>query len=278
LIFLLLQKIFCIFAENSEIMKKLLFLFSIVLLTSCATHYRMVGIDRSRILIDKRYDASPSSEAQTFLAPYKHEVDSIMSPVVGKVARYMSATKPESDLSNLLCDILVWAGSSYGEKPDFSVYNMGGIRAALAEGEVTYGDVLDVAPFENKICFLTLTGEKTLELFSQIASRGGEGVSHGVEMRIADGKLLSVKLHGKEIDPKGSYRVSTLDYLAQGNDGLLAFKDGTNVVSPKDEKSNVRFIIMNYFRSEAAEGRVVDAQMEGRIVSEDVKGEVPVEE
>ena len=32
------------------------------------------------------------------------------------------------------------------------MYNKGGIRADLTKGDVTYGDILDVAPFENKIC------------------------------------------------------------------------------------------------------------------------------
>ena len=42
------------------------------------------------------------------------------------------------------------------------------------------GDVLDVAPFENKISFLTLSGDKVKELFEQMARRGGEGVSASV--------------------------------------------------------------------------------------------------
>ena len=68
----------------------------------------------------------------------------------------MHADRPESDLSNLLADILVWAAKDYGESPVLGIYNMGGIRADLTKGDVTYGDVLDVAPFENKICFTTL--------------------------------------------------------------------------------------------------------------------------
>lgn len=259
----------CIFAEEFKPkynMKYIKLLGVLLLLTSCATHYHMAGIERSRMLIDKRYDANPNAQAQAFIAPYQHQVDSIMSPVVGRAAKYMAAYKPESELSNLLSDVLVWAGKPFGEEPDFSVYNLGGIRAAFAEGTVTYGNVVDVAPFDNKICFLTLTGEKVLELFSQIAARGGAGVSHGVELHIGNGKLLSARLNGKEIDPQASYRVATLDYLAQGNDGLLAFKDGTNVVSPKTEENNVRFIIMDYFRAETAQGRSVDANIEGRII------------
>ena len=134
---------------------------------SCRSQYQMTGIERSRVLVDRSFDTQYDASLERFIAPYRHEVDSIMSPVVGKAARYMSAQRPESILSNLLADILMWAAKDYHEQPDLAVYNVGGIRAAFAEGNVTYGDVLDVAPFENKICFLTLTGEKLLELLEQ---------------------------------------------------------------------------------------------------------------
>ena len=237
-----------------------------LMLVSCKSHYQLAGVERTRILIDKRYDAHPDREAVAFLSPYKQQVDSIMSPVVGRVDHYMAAHRPESDESNLLADILVWGGQAFGEKPDFGVYNMGGIRAAFAQGDVTYGDVLDVAPFENHICFLTLTGEKTLQLFREIASVGGEGVSHGVKLVIsADRQLRSAALHGKPIDPNATYRVATRDYLAQGNDHLEAFKDKTQEVSPQGEENDVRHIIVNYFKHMAAEGKAVSAQVEGRI-------------
>ena len=45
--------------------------------------------------------------------------------------------------------------------------------------------------------------------------------------------LLDCKLNGKEIDDNKAYRVATLDYLAQGNDKLEAFKSATNLVSPQ---------------------------------------------
>ena len=221
-------------------------------LASCKSHYELSSVSRSRILIDNKYDANPDKDAEAFLLPYKHQVDSLMSPIVGEVSEYMSARKPESTLSNLLADILLWGGKNYQESPDFAVYNMGGIRAAFAQGDVTYGDVLDVAPFENKICFLTLSGKKVRELFEQIASTGGEGVSHGVNLVISkDHKLLDCKLN---------------DYLAQGNDKLEAFKSATNLVSPQTPENNVRFIIMDYFREQKAENKPVSRKIEGRII------------
>jgi 2',3'-cyclic-nucleotide 2'-phosphodiesterase (5'-nucleotidase family) len=160
----------------------------------------------------------------------------------------------------------VWAAKDYHEKPVLAVYNMGGIRAGLTRGEVTYGDVLSVAPFENKICFLTLTGEHLLELFSQIASTGGEAVSHGTELVITpDGKLVSARLNGEEINPGQSYRVATLDYLLEGNDKMLAFRKGTDIVAPTEASNNTRYLIMNYFKEKLSRGETVDAQIEGRI-------------
>jgi len=237
---------------------------------SCGSHYQMNNVERSRLLVDERYDIANDAEVEHFIAPYKQKVDSIMSPVVGKSACYLSSNRPESKLSNLLADILVWCAKDYDERPAFAVYNMGGIRAAFAEGDITVGDVLDVAPFENKICFVTLTGDKVMELFRQIASTGGEAVSEAVRLVITrDGRLLSAHLNGKEIDPENSYRIATLDYVAQGNDKMEAFKSSFDVNSPTSTENNVRFIIAKYLKEKMNQGIAVNPQIEGRIKIED---------
>lgn len=237
-----------------------------ILASSCASHYEMQDVSRSRILVDSRYDR-PNGETERFIAPYRAKVDSVMTPVVGTTAKALECRQPESPLSNLLADILLEAGKDFNEKPDFAVYNMGGIRAAFAKGNITYGDVLDVAPFENKICFCSLTGEKVIELFRQMASWGGQAVSHGVEAVInKDNKLVSVKLNGEEIAPNREYRIATLDYLAEGNDRLVAFKSKTKVNSPSGTENNVRELIVKYFKAAASKGIPVDADVEGRFV------------
>ena len=244
--------------------------FAIMTIASCAPkHYHLTSVERSRIIIDSRYDQNPDEKAAAFLAPFKKVNDSIMAPVVGQVAHNMHATRPESDLSNLVSDILMWASRDYNEQPDLAVYNMGGIRADLTKGDVTYEDVLSVAPFENRICFVTLTGEQLMQLFRQIAHRGGEGVSKGVELVITSanigGELVSARLHGKEIDPQANYRVCTINYLLDGNDGMDTLSKGTNKVAPQEASNNTRFLILNYFQDMLKQGVVVDTQVEGRI-------------
>ena len=244
--------------------------FAIMTIASCAPkHYHLTSVERSRIIIDSRYDQNPDEKAAAFLAPFKKVNDSIMAPVVGQVAHNMHATRPESDLSNLVSDILMWASRDYNEQPDLAVYNMGGIRADLTKGDVTYEDVLSVAPFENRICFVTLTGEQLMQLFRQIAHRGGEGVSKGVELVITSanigGELVSARLHGKEIDPQANYRVCTINYLLDGNDGMDTLSKGTNKVAPQEASNNTRFLILNYFQDMLKQGIEVDARVEGRI-------------
>ena len=238
------------------------------MMVSCAPkHYQLTGVERSRIIVDSRYDQNPDQAAANYLAPFKRVNDSIMGPIMGRVAHNMHPDRPESDLTNLLSDILVWAAKDYNEEPVFGMYNKGGVRADLTKGDVTYGDILDVAPFENKISFVTLTGEQLMMLFEQIAQKGGEGVSKGTELVITeDGKLISARLHGKKIDPQAEYRVTTVNYLLEGNDGMTALTLGTNKVAPEDASNNTRYLIMNYFKDKQARGEVVDAQVEGRIV------------
>ena len=146
---------------------------------------------------------------------------------------------------------------------------MGGVRADLPKGKVTYGDVLDIAPFENKIAFTTLSGADVLELFSEMAGVGGEGVSHSVRLVISkDFKLVSAAINGEPIDPQRDYRIATIDYLLGGTDKMTAFKKGRNVNSPKEVSNNTRFIIMNYFREQTKLGKEVTAEIEGRIVQQ----------
>lgn len=270
--FPLVYQDYCVFLhrKTKSIMKTTFRIFALgavaAMAVGCTTHYQIASVERSRILVNNRFDNEPNAQGTAFLAPFKVQVDEVMGPVMGVAARDMDKVRPESGIANLLADVLVWASKDYNEKPDFGVYNFGGIRAALSKGVVTYGDINDIAPFENKIAFTTLTGEKVLELFGQIAKRGGECVSHGVELVITkDGKLVSARLNGEEIDPQREYRVVTLDYIVQGNDGMSAFKDGTNTVSPQEDKDNSRFLIMNYFKAFHAEGKEVDAKVEGRI-------------
>jgi 2',3'-cyclic-nucleotide 2'-phosphodiesterase (5'-nucleotidase family) len=81
-----------------------------------------------------------------------------------------------------------------------------------------------------------------------------------------DGQLKRATINGQPIDPQKEYRVTTIDYLLGGTDKMEAFKKGTNINAPKEVSNNTRFIIMNYFREMDKQGKVVDSEIEGRVV------------
>ncbi|HBJ77019.1 MAG TPA: hypothetical protein DDY68_04250 [Porphyromonadaceae bacterium] len=238
---------------------------------SKGSNYRITKVEKERIELNSNYDREVP-EATEFLSPFKKNVDSIMGQVVGTAKKVLEKGRPESPLSNLLADIMVNAGPDFGEKPVMGFYNMGGIRTnSIPGGTVTWGDILSVAPFENKICFLNLTGENLLKLFENMAKRGGEAVSKGIAIKMnPEGKVLSVTFNGKPIDPKASYRIATNPYVAEGNDGLVALKEKTDYVCPKTslngDKNDVRFIIRRYFEQSLKNKKPIDANIEGRIV------------
>ena len=47
-------------------------------LWGCGTRYVVTGIEHSRILVDKRYDASHDTELQTFIAPNYQDRKSVV--------------------------------------------------------------------------------------------------------------------------------------------------------------------------------------------------------
>ena len=91
-------------------------------------------------------------------------------------------------------------------------------------------------------------------------------MSQGVALVIGKNKqLISVRIHGQAIDPTKDYRIATIDYVAEGNDKMTAFKKKTNYIIPTIKKNDARDIIAAYFQEKQRQHLIVDAKIEGRI-------------
>ena len=250
-------------------MKKLfLFALTLIAISVHAQNYTPTKVRAHRIEITSVLDKNIDASVLDFMAPYKAGVDSLTAPVLGEAAMEMTPDRPESLLSNWVADALRQESTRYGKMADIGLCNVGGLRANMPKGKVTIGDIVEIAPFENKFCMLTLRGSDLLDLFSQIAKSLGEGIS-GAQLDIsADGKLLSATVGGKAIKPNAKYTLATIDYLAEGNDGLVALK---KALKKRVMSDNVREVYMKYIRRETAAGRKLTAQLEGRINVRDEK-------
>lgn len=228
-----------------------------------AQRYGVVAVEAQRFEVTRSLDAHPDKEAIALLRPYKAVVDSMMSPVLGYSACAMTVQRPESPLSNWVADVLRDAAARAGQPADIGLCNMGGLRSTMPQGEVTVGDVLAIAPFENRLCILTLRGDAVQELMEQIAAVHGEGIS-GAQLDItADGKLRKATVAGCPIDREHIYTLVTLDYLAEGNDKMFALR---KAIKKDVHETLIRDVLMNFIRAEQKAKRKLKAETEGRIV------------
>lgn len=236
----------------------------VLTMASCRAGYEVVKVEGGRLAVDSTWDEQPDPEAVALLAPYKVEVDKAMSQVLGTAALSMDRARPESLLSNLVADVLREAAAGVLDKPaDMGLVNIGGIRNSLTRGPITLENVYEILPFENALCVLTLRGDVMRQLFENIAARGGEGVS-GVRLVISrEGKLLDAWVNGRPLEEDKEYTVATLDYLAEGNDGMYALTKAESRVCPPGE--TLRSLFRHYVEEKAKAGQPVTARMEGRI-------------
>lgn len=239
-----------------------------LLLTSCFPTYYVTKVEGRMQPIDSSLDAKPDAGAVALLAPYKAKVDSIMFRVVGTAEMSMDKGAPESLLSNLVADVLREAAvQTLGKPADMGLINMGGLRNILTEGPITCDNIYEILPFENSLCVLTLTGASMKELLSDIAFRHGEGVS-GVKMEITKrGRLLKASVAGRPIEDDSLYTVATIDYLAEGNDGMATLPLAKKRECPKG--ATLRGLFMQYVEKQTAAGKKITSRMEGRITVQD---------
>lgn len=214
------------------------------------------------IPIDKTTNAIADTTYLAYLAPYKKAIDDKMNIVIGQAAQTLKGHGPESLLSNLSADIYKQSASKYLGKPvDMAIVNLGGLRTAIPEGDITLRKVFELMPFENELVILWLRGDKLYDLLQFFAQVGGEGES-GVRMVINNKKAENITIDGQPLDKNKLYSIATNDYLAGGNDKMVQLA----MAEKKQETGiKVRNMLLEYIQSETAAGRKIDGKLDGRI-------------
>ncbi|WP_408889106.1 bifunctional metallophosphatase/5'-nucleotidase [Myxococcus faecalis] len=120
--------------------------------------------------------------------------------------------------------------------------NPGGVRADIAQGEVTFGEAFTTQPFGNSLVTLTLTGAQIEELLERQWQQVGPNVvtrilhpSAGFTYAFSasapiGGRIdpASIRLDGEPLDAAATYRVTVNNFLAGGGDGFAVLTQGTN--------------------------------------------------
>ena len=184
---------------------------------------------------------APDAEAVALTEAAESKVAPIVNQVIGQAAADITRSENsagESALGNLIADAQRAAMNT-----DFAFMNAGGIRADIAAGEVTWGELFTVQPFGNSLVKITLTGQQIYTLLEQ--QWAGQpyprilktsGLSYTWDAAAPAGsRIVSIHRNGIPIDPAASYTVTVNSFIADGGDNFSMLREGLNrVIGPVD--------------------------------------------
>lgn len=244
-------------------LKYFLLFITIALSISCKTSLNLSNTKVSQVKIDSNLKADTA--ILNFYAPYKRSLDSQMSAVLVYSDIELTKSQPESALSNFFSDAITNTCKSNNIAFDFALPSTnGGIRTSLPKGAITRRHAFELMPFENELVVLTLKAESVEKLVQYIVDKGGQPVSD-IQIIAKKSAKPVFKIAGKEFVNSGYYRVLTSDYLANGGDGIDAFKEA---VKRENTNIKVRDAIIDYMIYVNKSGKTLIPQKDGRIIIE----------
>ncbi|MFN7119282.1 MAG: 5'-nucleotidase C-terminal domain-containing protein [Saprospiraceae bacterium] len=241
------------------------FLLLLVLtLASCKVNH-LAQIQPQGYRMQPQSTTVPPADAATeaFIAPYKAKLDAEMNEVLGTAARTLEKAKPESPLGNWMADLFYEQISIYNKgEIDFASMNYGGIRIpTLQAGEVTRGKIFELMPFDNMLVVVHADAATVRAFVDKIAKDGGIPVSKQLRFNIKSGKAENITINGQPLQEDKIYKIGVSDYVANGGD------DCTFFVGKKRDELGVlmRDAIIDYVKKQTAQGKQLNAQVDGRI-------------
>lgn len=244
-----------------------------VLVVQAAAYSRFVG--RLEVTFDgkgvaRRWSGNPipvgfeiakHPKMEALIAAHRGPVDALRRQVVGRLSTGLDGSgqtcrQRECTMGIVVAEALLRATRAQGT--EIAIMNGGGVRASLAKGPVTMGEVMVVLPFQNTIATLKLTGadiraalehgvsqaEELAGRFPQVAGlrfvwdpkgQAGQRIV-SVDVRVGD--------RWTALDPKAVYKVVTNDYLRAGGDGYRVFKE--KAIEPYDGGANLEDAVAAY--------------------------------
>lgn len=191
----------------------------------------------------------PDKEVKEKILKMQVEAEKGMDDIIGEALIHLSrGGGAQSLIGNTVLDAILEETDA-----DFSFLNLGGIRDDINRGPVTYRDIFDVLPFESQIVTIDVSGALLKEILEIRVSYGHHG------LRIAGAEIVynknlpnfervtKIKIGGKDWNPDKIYKLTTTDFLMQGNAGL------TILTEIPEEQITYHYIIIrdalaNYFK------------------------------
>jgi 5'-nucleotidase/UDP-sugar diphosphatase len=204
----------------------------------------------------------PEPAVAKVLDPFYDKVKVKMAEFVGiATGDFVKSEKMESSLADIVADAF-----RSKSKTQIAIQNIGGIRAPISRGNITFGNVFEVLPFQNTLITLKMTGaqiKKSLER-GLVPTIGVVSLS-GIRVHLNPSKppgeqVVSAFLpDGTPLDDAKLYSVTTNDFVLAGGDGFTEFANGTDIV---DTGISLRDVMVDYIKASS----IITPKTDGRIV------------
>ena len=200
----------------------------------------------------------------------------------------------ETNMGDLITDAMLWFAKEQGDlgvddDHVIALTNGGGIRAAIAAGDITKRDVNTVLPFGNTVAYINVTGEVLLEALEASTYCTPDEIGSfpqvaGIEFTVDTSKeydqgdqypnstyygpnsinrVTIQSINGQPFDPEANYVVVSNDFTAAGGDTYYAF----SVANSIDTGITLDEVVMDYI-ADVLDGTVTAEQYgepQGRI-------------
>ncbi|HVT14344.1 MAG TPA: bifunctional metallophosphatase/5'-nucleotidase [Fimbriimonadaceae bacterium] len=223
------------------------------------------------IVVDESIPEDPS--VASMIAAFQKPIANLQKQVIGQTDTGLprsSASRRESPMANVIADAMLAATAKSGSVAAF--VNSGGVRAPLEAGPITYGEAISVQPFNNTLTVMDLTGaELKAALEEGVPERDKTGgllnPSHGTSYKLdfsrPEGSRISdIVVAGTPLDPAKTYRVTFLNFTANGGDAHLVLKNSTGKRTDTgllDIDALVDYVKAHSPVNGSLEGRIVEA-------------------
>ncbi|MBP7562357.1 MAG: bifunctional metallophosphatase/5'-nucleotidase [Candidatus Cloacimonetes bacterium] len=202
----------------------------------------------------------PDAEIDEMISARQAIVEKGMDDVVGTAGSFLSRASVDAQnaMGNFTCEAMKEAAGA-----DFAFINLGGVRAEIPMGPVTYRHVFNVMPFDNQVVTILVDGvmlKKIIE--TRVAgSRAGLILAGGKitysRSRNDFDRVTRLEIAGEPWKADKIYRVATTDFLLQGNAGLtlLTTIPESQVIR---HEVNLRDAMVDYFKKHSPVKVVID--------------------
>ena len=219
-------------------------------------HTEEVDGDNVPVYDYTKSDETVANAAKAIIAPIDADYDQKFaeSAVDLNGAKAPGNRTEETNLGDLITDAMMWAIKTKAPGVDMNnavaITNGGGIRAAIAKGDITKKDVNTVLPFGNTLAVVYVKGSELLEAlevstYCTPKSLGGFPQFAGMEVELntaceydandttypgstyfgpkSINRITIKTVNGKAFDKDATYAVITNNFLAAGGDTYYAF-------------------------------------------------------